>query len=66
MCTITVHKYGVSIQISIMVREMFRQITQKLWTTWTRDLDKLFIYQSFIITGLLIGRGRKSQISRDF
>ena len=33
---------------SIMVREMFRQITQKLWATKTWDLDKLFIYQSFV------------------
>ena len=27
--------YGVSIQSSIKVREMFRQITQKLWATKT-------------------------------
>ena len=47
LCTKTVHKYGVSIQSSKMVREMSRQITQKLWTTWTWDLDKLFTYQSF-------------------
>ena len=46
--TKTVHKYGVSIQSSKMVREMSRQITQKLWTTWTWDLDKLFIHQSFV------------------
>ena len=26
------------------VRETFRQITKKLWTTKTGDLDKLFIY----------------------
>ena len=30
------------------VRETFRQITQKLWATKTCDLDKLFIYYSFI------------------
>ena len=30
------------------VRETFRQITQKLCTTETRDLDKLFIYWCFI------------------
>ena len=48
LCTKTVHKYGVSIQSSKMVREMSRQITQKLWTTWTWDFDKLFIYQSFV------------------
>ena len=34
---------------SIKVREMFRQITQKLWPTKTWDLDKLFIYKSFIM-----------------
>ena len=33
---------------SIMVREMFRQITQKLGATKTWDLDKLFIYQSLV------------------
>ena len=36
------------IQSSTMVREMFRQITQKLWATWTWGLDKLFTYQSFV------------------
>ena len=30
-CTMTVHQYGVSIHSSIKVREMFRQITQKLY-----------------------------------
>ena len=40
----TVHQYGVSIQSSTKVREMFRQLTQKLWATKTWDLDKLFIY----------------------
>ena len=44
----TVLKYGVTIQSSTMVREMFRQITQKLWATWTWGLDKLFTYQSFV------------------
>ena len=34
---------GVSIQSCTEVRETFRQITQKLWVTKTRDLDKLFI-----------------------
>ena len=32
-CTKSVNKYVVSIQSSVMVREMFRQITQKLWAT---------------------------------
>ena len=32
---ISVHRYGVSIQSSTKVREMFRQITQKLWATKT-------------------------------
>ena len=39
----TVHRYGVSIQSSTKVREMFRQMTQKLWATKTWDLEKLFI-----------------------
>ena len=39
----TVHRYGVSIQRSTKVREMFRQMTQKLWATKARDLEKLFI-----------------------
>ena len=43
-----VHQYGVSIQSSTKVRETFRQITQKLCPRQTRDLDKLFIYLSFI------------------
>ena len=30
-CTMTVHQYGVSIHSSMKVREMFRQITQKLY-----------------------------------
>ena len=47
-CTKTVHQYGVSIQSSTKEREMFWQITQKLWATKTWDLDKLFIYWSFI------------------
>ena len=47
-CTKTVHQYSVSIQSSTKVCETFRQITQKLWATKTWDLDKLFIYQSFI------------------
>ena len=29
------HQYGVSIQSSAKVREMFRQIPQKLWATKT-------------------------------
>ena len=37
-------KYGVSMQSCKKVREMFRQITQKLWATETWDLDELFIY----------------------
>ena len=37
-------QYGVSIQSSTKVREIFRQLTQKLWATKTWDLDKLFIY----------------------
>ena len=36
-CTKTVHQYGVSIQISTKVRETFRKITQKLWSTKTWD-----------------------------
>ena len=47
-CTKRVHQYGVSIENSTKVREMFRQITQKLWATKIWDLDKLFIYKSFI------------------
>ena len=43
-CIKTVHQYGVSIQSSTKVRETVRKITQKLWSTKTRDLDKLFIY----------------------
>ena len=39
----TVQKYGVSIQSSTMVREMFRQITQKLWVT-DLGLGQFFIY----------------------
>ena len=31
-------------QSSTKVREMFRQITQKLWAAKTLDLDKLFTY----------------------
>ena len=38
------YQYGVSIQSSTKVRKTFRQITQKLWTINTWDLDKLFIY----------------------
>ena len=38
----------VSIQSSTNVRKMLRQITQKLWAIKTWDLDKLFIYWSFI------------------
>ena len=34
-CTKTVHQYGVSIQSSTKMREKFRQITQKLWSTKT-------------------------------
>ena len=30
-----VHQYGVSIQSSTKMRETFRQMTQKLWTTKT-------------------------------
>ena len=41
-------RYGASIQSSTKVRETFRQITQKLWVTKTWDLEKLFIYYSFI------------------
>ena len=41
-------QYGVSIQSSTKVHETFRQITQKLWATKTRDLEKLFIYYNFI------------------
>ena len=37
-------KYGVSIQSCKKVREMFRQVTRKLWATETWDLDELFIY----------------------
>ena len=33
LCVKTWHKYGVSIQSSTMVRQMFQQITQKLWAT---------------------------------
>ena len=33
--TVSVHQCGVSIQSSTKVRETFRQITQKLWTTKT-------------------------------
>ena len=40
LCTKTVHKYGVLLQSSTMVHEMFQQKTQKLWTTQTWDLDK--------------------------
>ena len=35
--------YGVPIQSSTKERETFRQITQKLWATKTRDLEKVFI-----------------------
>ena len=31
--------FGVSIKSSTKVREMFRQITQKLWATKTRELE---------------------------
>ena len=34
-----VHQYGVSIKSSTKVREMFRQITKKLWATKTRELE---------------------------
>ena len=34
-----VHQYGVSIKSSTKVREIFRQITQKLWATKTRELE---------------------------
>ena len=47
-CTKTVHQYGISIQSSTKLCEMFWQITQKMWATKTWDLDKLFISQSFI------------------
>ena len=39
-----IHQYGVSIQRSTKVREMFLQITQQLWATKTCDLHKLFIF----------------------
>ena len=35
---------GVSIQSSTKVREMFRQITQKLWFRKTWKFKKLFVY----------------------
>ena len=35
--------YGVSVQSSTKVSEMFQQITQKLWDTKTWELDKLFL-----------------------
>ena len=38
-CTKMVHQYGVSIKSSTKVREMFRQITQKMWATKTRELE---------------------------
>ena len=43
-----VHQYGICIQSSTKVRETFWQITQKLWATKTWDLNKLFMYKSFI------------------
>ena len=46
--TKTVYQYGVSIQSSTKVHETFRQITQKLWATKTWNLDKSFIFESFI------------------
>ena len=49
----TVHRYGASIQSSTKVRGTFRQITQKLWVTKTWDLEKLFIYYSFITSHFL-------------
>ena len=39
-----IHQYGVSIQRSTKVREMFLQITQQLWATKTCYLHKLFIF----------------------
>ena len=33
LCEKTLRKYGVSIQSTTMVCEMFQQITQKLWAT---------------------------------
>ena len=39
-----IHQYGVSVQRSTKMREMFRQITQQLWATKTCDLHKLFIF----------------------
>ena len=38
----TVQQYGVSVQNPTKVHETFQQMTQKLWTTKTWDLDKLF------------------------
>ena len=46
--TKTVHQYGVSIQRSTRVRESFREITEKLSATKTKDLGKLFIYISLL------------------
>ena len=37
-----------SMQSSTKVRDKFREITQKLWATKTWDVDKLYIYYSFI------------------
>ena len=42
--TVSVHQYGVAIQSSTKMHEMFLQITQKRWATETWDLNKLFIY----------------------
>ena len=58
-CTKTLHQYGVSIQSSTKVRETFWQITQKLLTTKTWELDELFIYsllKHFIFLASSTGR----------
>ena len=47
-CPSEVHPHGVSIQSSIKLCETFRQITQKYCTTGICDLEKLFMYYSFI------------------
>ena len=50
----SVHQYGVSIQSSTKVREMFRQITQKLWATKTWDLDKIIYILVFYKISFLL------------
>ena len=41
---LAVHQYGVSIQSSTKVCRTLQQMTQKVWSTKTWDLDKLVIY----------------------